>query len=154
MPSDFSRPRAVLRTIADLSGDSYRDVDGKQLIAALADQGTEVAGIGLYNLMHRLRDDGYLTFAGGAGMSVERMQLIRLDARGRQEVEGWPTIPGTLPAADVEALIATLDARADDESTDEDERSKLRALASTLRDLGVSVSGPLLVAWFKSIGVA
>ena len=150
MPSDFSQPRAVLRTIADLSGKNYEDVEGEDLIAALADQGIEDD---LYYLMQHLEHDGYLTFDGGAGMNVELMGKIRLDTRGRQAVEGWPTVPGALTAADVEALIAVLNAQAD-ESTDEVERGRLRELAGTLRDLGISVSGPLLVAWFKSIGVA
>jgi DNA-binding PadR family transcriptional regulator len=153
MPADFRRPRAVLYAISKLSGDSYMDVNGPALIAELDQDRVEIDEVGLYNLMHRLRDDGYISFHGGAGMSAEKMALIRLDERGRQEIEGWPAVPGTLTAPDVEALIAVFDQRGDT-SPDPTESGKAKAVARGLRDLGVGVTGPMLVAWLKSIGGA
>jgi hypothetical protein len=90
MTQSFDKPRAVLLAIAELSGDTYRDVDGQELIAELERQGVDIPRIGLYNLMHRLKSTGYISWAGGAGMQVERMALIRLDALGRREAESWP----------------------------------------------------------------
>lgn len=154
MPGSFEIPRAALRAIAHLSGDTYRDVEGEDLIAYLADEGVPIEGVGLYNLMQRLRGDGYITYAGGAGLSVARMGIIRLSAAGRQEVEGWPTVPGMATATDVEALLATLDGLGNDPAAPEADRSKAREAAGALRDLGVGVVGGVIVAWLKSIGAA
>jgi hypothetical protein len=155
MPTDFGLPREVLRAISRLSGDSYRDVEGEELIAELDAAGVELTDdMTLYNLMFRLRDDGgYLTFHGGAGMDAARMGNIRLAERGRQEVEGWPMTPGAVSGADVEALLAVLDQRSADPTTPAPEQGKARAAASALRELGVSVTGEVIAAWLKHVGV-
>ena len=55
MSQSFDKPpRAVLFAIAVLSGDSYRDVDGTELIAYLERKGVSFEGAGLHNLMQRL----------------------------------------------------------------------------------------------------
>lgn len=99
--------------------------------------------------MHQLQDAGYLscTFTGGGTV------LIQLEHRGRQEIEGWPVTPGQLTDRDVEGLVEALAARSEDPDVPEPERGKARAAAGALRDLGVSVTGQVLVAWLKSLGV-
>jgi hypothetical protein len=105
----------------------------------------------LRNLMFRLRDDGgYVSFSAAMGTTAEALHHIRLAGPGRQEVEGWPKASG-VSAADTEALLAVLDARADDPDVPEPPR-KWRAMASAIRDVGVGTASSALWAWLRSIG--
>jgi hypothetical protein len=137
MADNFEMPRAVLRAIARASGDSYRFIDGPELVDELAKAGVPLDDIALYNLMFRLRDDGdYVEFYATGGMEVAKWANIKLAGAGRQEVEGWPSEPGKPTGADVEALLTALDERADDAATSARERNKARVAAGALRDLG------------------
>jgi hypothetical protein len=83
-------PRAVLVAISHVSGDTYREIEGSELVAELARMGHEPDGPALVNLMFQLKDAGYMDFAAVGGMDPANLDLIRLGERGRQEVEGWP----------------------------------------------------------------
>lgn len=92
MVESFDKPQAVMLAIAELSGESYGDVTGPELIEALERRGVTFSGrTGLYNLMHRLKSSRLVEWSGGGGMDVRAMGLIRLSDRGRQQIEGWPT---------------------------------------------------------------
>lgn len=150
MPEFSGLPRAILLSVSALSGDVYRDVSGEELTAELSRRGFEPKPRPeLINLMHQLQDAGYLscTFTGSG------VEMIRLDHRGRQEVEGWPVIPGQPSASDVQALVDALIARSEDPAIPEPERGKARAAAGAVKDLGVSVMAEVIVAWLKSVGV-
>ena len=149
MPEFRGLPRDILLSISALSGNAYRDVGGEELTAELDRRGFQPARSEFINLMHQLQDAGYLscTFLGG-GSGID---LIRLELGGRQEVEGWPVSPGQPTASDVEALLDALLARSED--LPEPERRKARAAAAALRDLGVSVTGEVIAAWLKHLGV-
>jgi hypothetical protein len=79
--------------------------------------------------------------------------LISLNGPGRQEVEGWPTVPGVPSSADVEALLEAVQARGEDKSVPEPERRKLEAVLAALRELGTDVTAEIIVAWGKTIGL-
>jgi hypothetical protein len=154
MPSFQGLPRAVLQAISNVSGESYRDVDGTELVAELARLGFEPDNITLYNLMFRLRDNGgYLEFYAGGGMELANMGLIRLSEPGRQEVEGWPVTPGAVSGADVETLLSVLEARSQDTDVPEPERRKAKAALGALRELGVQVTGEIVTTWLRHLGV-
>ena len=133
-----------------MRGDTYRDIDGDELKAELSRRDFDPDTSTLVDAMHALQDAGYLScnFLGGGGIAH-----IRLEHAGRQEVEGWPTSPGSLSATDVEALVAALQARSNDPTVAETERSKARAAAGALKDLGLSVTGEVIAAWLKHLGV-
>jgi DNA-binding PadR family transcriptional regulator len=147
---DFSGlPRAILLSISALSGEAYRDdVEEEELRAELSKRGFEPKKSTLDNVMHQLQDAGYLscTFTGGG------IVLIQLEQRGRQEVEGWPVLPGQPTTGDVQALLDTFLARSEDPEVPEQERGKARAAAGALKDLGVNVTGQVVVAWLRQIG--
>jgi len=151
MPDFSGLPRATLLSISTLSGDTYQDVGGEDLTAELSRRGFQATMLELIGLMHRLHDAGYLscTFLGG----LSGVELIRLEHRGRQEVEGWPISPGQPTASEVEALLDELLARSEDLSVPEPERGKARAAAGALRDLGVSVTGEIIAGWLRHLGV-
>lgn len=151
MPEFSGLPRAIVLSISRLSGDEYRDVEGEELKAELSRRGFEPKRSTLVNVMHQLRNAGYLdcTFVGGN----PGVDLIRLEHRGRQEVEGWPILAGQPTANDVEALLENLLARSEDPALPEPERGKARAAASALKDLGINVTGQIIGAWLKHIGV-
>ena len=149
MPNFSELPRAILTSISVLSGDGYREVGGDDLLAELKQRGLEPPVPALIRLMHQLKDAGYLscTFLGG----TSGVEMIRLDHLGRQEVEGWPAVPGQPSENDVKALIDTLEARSEDPEVPEPERSKARAAASAIKELGVNVTGQVLAAWLKHV---
>jgi hypothetical protein len=152
MPEFQGLPRAVLVAISRASGESYKDIDGRELMAELASMGHEPEPTALRDLMFRLRDDGFVEMrASGFGAGPEGMALIRLGLRGRQEVEGWPTGVGPSPA-DIQALIAVLLEQADDPDVPEPQRGKLRAAGEALRDVGVEVTGNVVTTWLRSLG--
>ena len=154
MPTFQGLPRAVLQAISNASSESYRDVDGPELVAELAHLGFEPDDITLYNLMFRLRDNGgYLEFYAGGGMELAKMGLIRLCEPGRQEIEGWPVTPGAVSGADVEALLSVLQARSEDADVAEPERRKATVALGALRDLGVQVTGEIVTTWLRHLGV-
>jgi len=113
-------PRSILRSIAALSGETYQDVDGDELKAELMRHGLDPTSSTLNNAMRALKDAGYLdcTFSGGG------IALIRLEHAGRQEVEGWPTSPGSLSASDFEELLTVLQTRGEDIDVPEADRRK------------------------------
>ena len=152
VPQFQDLPRAVLVAISRASGDQFRDVEGDELVAELERMGHTPEPIALYNLMFRLRDDGFVDFRSAMGMDPRGFNLIRLGERGRQEVDGWPT-PGRISTADVEALISAFEQYADDPSRPEPERRKASAIASAGRDLSIDVAGSILTAWLRSIGL-
>jgi hypothetical protein len=143
----------VLVAISHVSGDTYREIEGSELVAELARMGYEPDGPALVNLMFQLKDAGYMDFAAVGGMDPANLDLIRLGERGRQEVEGWPRESG-VSAADVEALIRAFEAHARDPDVPEPERDKARAVASAGRDLGIDVAGSVIASWLRTIGVA
>lgn len=150
--ADFSGlPWAILLSISALSGDAYRDVDGEEVTAELERRGLSPDHSAFAGAMRALKDTGYVEAYFTADNSVH---LIRLSHPGRQEVEGWPTTPGSISASDVQELVSVLLARADDVDVPETERSKARAAAGALKDLGVGVTGQVIFAWLKQIGVA
>jgi hypothetical protein len=153
MPQFQGLPRAVLVAISRASGDAYREIDGEELVAELARMGHEPEGVGLYNLLFRLREGGFVEFAAASGMDPRKIELIRLGVPGRQEVEGCPRESG-VSAADVEALIRAFEAHARDPDVPEPERDKARAVASAGRDLGIDVAGSVIASWLRTIGVA
>lgn len=123
-------------------------------MAELARAGHQADPDSLYNLMFRLRDDGYLEFTatmGGGG--AESLDLIRLGSLGRQEVQGWPR-PTGVSEADAEALIRALEAYANNPEVPADERQKAGAAATAARDLGVEVAGGVIGSWLRSIGLS
>jgi hypothetical protein len=149
MPQFNDLPRAILLSVSTLSGESYRDLEDDELKAELARRGFEPDRSALVNVMHQLQDAGYLSCAfTGTGIA-----LIRLEHAGRQEVESWPVMPGHPTTSDVEALLDTLLARSEDPQVPEPDRGKARAAAAALRDLGVSVTGEIIAAWLKHLGV-
>jgi hypothetical protein len=153
MPQFQGLPRAVLVAISTLSGDQYREVDGKELRAELARNGYDPDSVGLYNLMFRLRDDGgYVEFHGAGFGDIEACDLIRLGEAGRQEVEGWPR-SGEMAGADVEALLQAFEERANDQDSPEAERDKASRAATALRDVGVEVTGNVIASWLRALGI-
>jgi DNA-binding PadR family transcriptional regulator len=93
-------PRAVLVAISRATGESYEDINGRELIDELARMGHHPESTHLYNLMFRLRDDGgYVSFRAAMGQTAESLHFIRLAEAGRQEVEGWPRASGVWKAA-------------------------------------------------------
>lgn len=152
MPEFQGLPRAVLMAISRASGETYRDIDGAELMAELGRMGHEPDPIGLHNLMFRLRDSGYVEFHAAFGNDPAGLALIRLGEAGRQEVEGWPRSPG-VSAADVDALIAAFEAHANNPDVPESERRTASTAASAARDLGVDVAGGVITSWLRSIGI-
>lgn len=142
-------PLAILRSVSTASGENYKDVDEPELREELGRRGYEPSRGALINLMHQLQDAYFLdcTFTGSG------IALIRLQEKGRQEGEGWPTTPGSVSAAEVEELLASLEERSEDPTLSEDEQSKARAVAGAVRDMGVSVTSSLLAAWLRHLGV-
>jgi hypothetical protein len=153
MPQFQGLPRAVLVAISKVSGDTYREINGNELMAELARMGYEPAPEALNGLLTRLKDDGgFVWFESVSGLDPGRLDLIRLGERGRQEVEGWPK-PGEVSTADVEALIGAFEERANDPDVPEPERRNAAAVVSYLRDLSVDVAGSIVSAWLRGIGV-
>ena len=150
MPEFSGLPRQILLSISSLSGEEYRDVEGEELRAELARRGFERSKATLVNVMHRLRNDGFVDCQFAGAMSVD---LIRLDSLGRQEVEAWPVVPGQPTGNDVQALVDALLAVSEDPNVPEPERSKARIAAGAVKDLTVGVMSGVLVSWLKSIGV-
>lgn len=150
MPTFSGLPRAVLQAISNLSGEEYRDVNGSELIVELRRMGHDPSPPAFRNVMFALRDNGgYVDwYRSGGGDGYSEFDLIRLAEAGRQEVESWPR-PGTVSAADVEALLALLEARADDPDVPEVERSKARGALTALRDLGTATAATVLGAWLE-----
>ena len=61
-------------------------------------RGYEPGYAALNGVMHQLSDASYLECSfTGSGIA-----LIRLQEKGRQAVEGWPTSPGAVSVAEVE----------------------------------------------------
>ncbi len=143
-------PRAILLSISMLSGDTYRDVDGAELNDELSRRGFSPDRATLYGAMQALEKAGYVEASFAGAYSVD---LIRLGHAGRQEVEGWPAVPGSLTATDVEQLVSVFEARGDDVDVPETERGRARAAAAALKDLGVSVTAELISTWLKHQGV-
>jgi hypothetical protein len=153
MPQFQGLPRAVLVAISSVSGETYREINGDELMAELARMGHKPEPEALSNLLFRLRDDGgYVWFEAVGGLDPRNLHLIRLGERGRQQVEGWPT-PGGIAMADVEALIRAFEEHARNPDVPEPERRKARAVASYIRDLSVEVAGSILPAWLRTIGL-
>ena len=73
--------------IAARRGDSYRDVDGTELIAYLERSGVSFEGAGLHNLMHRLAlpaaasDSGGLAAVGCKSRGWDLFGLMTADGR-------------------------------------------------------------------------
>ena len=145
--SDLARP--VLLSISTVSADTYGDIDETELRKELKQRGIEPGRQALVNVMHALKDAGYIdcTFTGGG------IVLIRLQHAGRQEVEGWPIAPGVPSSADIAALLDVLEARSEDVELSQADRGKARAAAGAVRDLGVSVTAEVIGAWLKHLGV-
>jgi hypothetical protein len=87
-------PLAILRSISAVSGETYQEVDQGELEAELSRRGFEPTQPALRGAMHALHDGGYLDCYFTAG----GIKLIHLQQAGRQQVEGWPTSPGSLSA--------------------------------------------------------
>ena len=154
MPTFQGLPRAVLQAISNVSGESYSDIDGSQLIDELGRLGFAPDDVALYNLMFRLRDDGgYLEFSAHGYGEPASMGLIRLAEPGRQEVEGWPVTPGAVSEADIATLLQVLQDRSEDSGVPEPERRKAMVALAALRDLGVQVTGEVVTAWLRHLGV-
>lgn len=149
MPEFGDLPLAILRSVSAVSGENYYDVHEPELREELNRRGYEPGHAALNGVMRQLTGAGYLecTFTGG------EVALIRLREKGRQEVEGWPTTPGSISAAEVKQLVASLEARAEDPTLDSDEQSKARAAAGALQQMGISVTSTLLAAWLRHLGV-
>lgn len=84
-----------------------------------------------YRDMQMLNEAGYLDVHFGGAMTVA---YIRGTEKGRQEVQGWPG-PRTDRGA-AELLLALLEARANDEQANDDERKKAGALRDAVRGVG------------------
>jgi DNA-binding PadR family transcriptional regulator len=152
MPQFSGLPRAVLVAISNVSGETYREINGTELMAELARMGHEPEPEALSNLLNELKDAGFVWFEAVGGLDPRRLDLIRLAEGGRQEVEAWPK-PGAVSAADVEALIRAFEDHADNPEVPEPERRTARAAASYVRDLSVDVAGSILSVWLRSIGI-
>jgi hypothetical protein len=153
VPQFQGLPRAVLVAISRVSGETYREINGNELMAELARMGHEPEPEALRNLLFHLKDDGsYVWFEAVGGLDPRNLELIRLGERGRQQVEGWPT-PSGVSVADVEALIRAFEEHANDPDVPEPERRKAAAVASYVRDLSVEVAGSILPAWLRAIGL-
>ncbi len=144
--SELARP--ILLAISNASGESYSFIEGDQLIAELKSLGHEPDDNTLRNLMRELKLAGYLDFYAGPTYLAH----IRLEDRGRQEVQGWPTTAG-VSSGDVEALLAVIQARSEDPALPEPERSKAGAVLAALRDLGTQVTSEVVAAWLRSQGI-
>lgn len=107
--SDLALP---VLAISNVSGDSYGEIEAPELLSELRRIGHDPNPIALYNLMFQLRDDGYI-MEFSTSHDFDKWALIRLDSRGRQQVQGWPR-QGQATESDFEALIAVLRERADD----------------------------------------
>lgn len=70
---------------------------------------------------------------------------VELAERGRRVVGAWPPADGG-----VEALLALITERLD-ETTDEEEKSKLAKLRDGVQSVGKDVGTALLTAWLKSV---
>jgi DNA-binding PadR family transcriptional regulator len=100
-------PLAILRSISAASGETYRDIDGPELMLELQTRGFDPTEGTLTNVMFRLKDDDYIDGTRtGSGWG-----LIRLAGLGRQTVEGWPTAPRAISASDVEQLLSQVEER-------------------------------------------
>lgn len=144
--SDLARP--ILVAISNASGDTYGYIEEDELIAELKRLEHEPDDITLRNLMATLRDANYLDVSIGAN----HLAHIRLAEAGRQEVEGWPKTAG-ISAGDVEALLSVLQARSEDTTLSDPERSKARAVLGALQDLGTQVTGEIFATWLRTHGI-
>jgi hypothetical protein len=151
VPQYGDLPLTVLRSVSTLSSEDYHDVEDEPVRDELERRGFQPSNAAFLNVMRQLRDAGYLQceFLGG----MRGVSLVRLEEKGRIEVEGWPATPGSLSSADVAELVASLEARAEDQTLAAEERSKARAAAGAIKDLGLSVTGGLILGWVKHLGV-
>lgn len=109
MVESFDKPRAVMLAIAELSGESYRDVTGPELIEALESGGMGFSGrTDLYNLMHRLKSSRLVEWSGGAGMDVRAMGLIRLSDRYGAQADPTSVAVGSGAMAGASTLVPLL----------------------------------------------
>jgi hypothetical protein len=150
VPQYGDLPLTILRSVSTLSGEDYHDVEDEPLRDELKRRGFQPSNAAFLNVMRQLRDAGYLhcEFLGG----MRGVSLVRLEEKGRIEVEGWPATPGSLSSADVAELVASLEARGEDQTVAPEERSKARAAAGAIKDLGLSVTGGLILGWLKHLG--
>jgi hypothetical protein len=146
--NDLARP--TLLAISKLSGDQYRDTYSEEILAELRERGYDPTEDAFDNLIRRLADDHYIA---AYFMASGRAVNVHLDTNGRKEVEGWPAVPGSVSAEDAERLVAVLQARAEDPALPDTERSKARAAADAVKDLGVQVTATVISGWLKSVGV-
>jgi hypothetical protein len=114
--------------------------------------GHDVDSETFYNVMFRLRDGGFLEFSAGGGMDPRVFGLVRLQPRGREQVEGWPTA-GAVGPAEAEALLRAFETFASDPAAPEPQRRKAAQVAEAGRDLGVEVAGNVLAAWLRGLGL-
>jgi hypothetical protein len=130
------------RSTTSYGRNSSREIDGRELVAELIEMGYEPEPQALTNLMLQLRAGGMVLFEAACSGNPESLWNIRLDVAGRWVVEAWPQESGR-SAADVEALLAILDGRAEDPELSDAERKKWRAVAKALGDAGVGAAGGL-----------
>ena len=151
VPQYGDLPLTILRSVSMLSGGEYHDVEDEPLRQELERRGFEASNAAFLIVMRQLRGAGYLQceFLGG----IRGVSLVRLEEKGRIEVEGWPATPGSLSSSDVAELVASLEARGEDQTLAPEERSKARAAAGAIKDLGLSVTGGLILWWLKHMGV-
>lgn len=103
-------------------------LDGPELAAACGRDNDDPLW---YRDMQMLNESGYLEVHFGGAMTVVYANGTE---KGRQEVQGWPG-PRTDHGA-AELLLALLEARANDEQANEDERKKAGTLRDAVRGVG------------------
>jgi len=77
--------RAFLAAVDRLTREKYNDTDGAAVADELAIAGHKPDDIVLYNLMQRLREEGYLEASPAGGMDFRGAALMRLTEFGRDE---------------------------------------------------------------------
>jgi hypothetical protein len=84
---------ATLQEVRALSGDSYRDVEGVDLIAALARRGYNLGEVAFDNLLKLLREAGLLNYYRGGSGDPASITAIRLTPAGLAHAERPPDPP-------------------------------------------------------------
>lgn len=155
VPQWTGLPLAVLTAISNASGESYALIEGAEFLAELRRLGHDPDPVHLLNLMDEMRGSRYIDFSASPGNEIEEaVSGLRLQERGRQQVEGWPR-SSEATEADFQALLAVLEDRAEDTEQPEAERDNYRAALGGLSRLTNAVGVSVVTAWVnRRIGLS
>lgn len=153
MPFPFARALPILRGISELSGADLQRVDGVALVAWLAERGEEWSEVGINNAVRALTDARLIdcSFAPPGEATGSTVRRIKLDARGRQLVEGWPSTGSIDAQALASAIVTALAAQAEEPDAPEE----IKSLGKRLGEGAVSAAINGAVAYgMKQAGIS